>query len=298
MNHKSLSDTIIVVNKIDSSMIQEKLNVNKEKIVNLFFNCFSKDDHPSYVVFDQVKNNHHLIDIKKYKDLEISGINYPTYLISFSYENDVLYQSLLLTNIKNTDGLVLFEKVINEGEYLRISKINKDKITNVQYKIEYYEYDNDGNIIKEKGKRDSLAILSNVFEVNNEMILNSLFKNLNATKSISKKWLGIYKARFNYGKIGGVNAGWDLEINVNKATITASGNGYQIGFMDELNAVEKDNKLVLNYKKNIDGLSLGENMNPEFIITEENGKYYIQSEWIDVDVLTKPKKNGYEIYKK
>jgi|GEM_PF-3746517 len=297
INNKSISDTTIVINKIDSSKIQKNLNIDKEKIIELFFNSFSKDNQPNYVVFDQVKYNHDRINVKKYEDLEIYGMKYPTYLISFRYENDAPYQSIFLANKKNNDGLILFEKVVNEGEYIRISKITKNKITNTQYAIEYYEYDEEGNIKKEKEKKDSTVIISNIFEITNGIISLSLPQKRNGTKSISSKWYGIYKVWFDYGKIGGVNAGWELKINIDKAVITASGNGYQIGFTDQLEAVEEGNKLILRYKKNIDGYSLGENMNPEFLLIEDNGKYYIQSEWVDSDILTKAEKNGYKISK-
>ncbi|NML70329.1 hypothetical protein HHL23_11020 [Chryseobacterium sp. RP-3-3] len=115
--------------------------------------------------------------------------------------------------------------------------------------------------------------------------------------NIDKKWYGIYKTRLDYGKIGGMNVGWDLEININSDNITASGSGYQIGFKDEVTAMEEGNKLILKYKKNLDGYTLGENMNPEFILIKDNRNFYIQSEWIDSDIITKPDKNGFKISK-
>ncbi|KPH14199.1 hypothetical protein AMQ68_01345 [Chryseobacterium sp. ERMR1:04] len=112
------------------------------------------------------------------------------------------------------------------------------------------------------------------------------------------KWNGTYTSRLDYGNGAGINNGWDLEIHINNENISASGNGYQIGFKDELTAVEDGNKLILKHKKNIDGYSLGENMNPEFVLIEDKGKYYFKSEWVDSDIITKPQKNGYEIHKK
>ncbi|AZA81934.1 hypothetical protein C1637_24725 [Chryseobacterium lactis] len=117
-------------------------------------------------------------------------------------------------------------------------------------------------------------------------------------KGIDKKWYGIYKVRFDYGEIGGMNAGWDLEININGENITASGSGYQIGFKDELTATEKGNRLILKHKKNLDGYTLGKNMDPEFVLIEDNGSFYVQSEWIDSDIITKPETNGFKIVKK
>ncbi|WP_412850358.1 hypothetical protein ACL0VS_11930 [Chryseobacterium sp. PMSZPI] len=117
------------------------------------------------------------------------------------------------------------------------------------------------------------------------------------TIAINKKWYGIYKVRLNYGEIGGMKAGWDLEININGENITASGSGYQIGFKDELTATEMGNKLILKHKNNLDGYTLGKNMDPEFILIEDNGSFYVQSEWIDSDIITKPETKGFKILK-
>jgi hypothetical protein len=117
-------------------------------------------------------------------------------------------------------------------------------------------------------------------------------------KVIDKKWYGLYETRFNYGKIGGMNAGWDLEINITGENSIASGNGYQIGFKDELTATEEGNKLILKHKKNLDGYTLGKNMDPEFVLIEDNGSFYVQSEWIDSDIITKPETKGFKIAKK
>jgi hypothetical protein len=38
-------------------------------------------------------------------------------------------------------------------------------------------------------------------------------------------------------------------------------------------------------------------MNPEFILIENKGKYFIKTKWIDNDIITKPKELGYEIIK-
>ncbi|UFH30398.1 hypothetical protein LNP04_10435 [Chryseobacterium sp. C-71] len=124
------------------------------------------------------------------------------------------------------------------------------------------------------------------------------FKKNEKANLISNKWFGNYTAWFSYGEIGGQNVGWELEIKINKENIIASGNGYQIGFTDELNALEDGNKLILKHKKNIDGYTLGENMDTEFVLINDNGKYFIQSKWIDSDILTKPDQKGYKISKK
>lgn len=128
-------------------------------------------------------------------------------------------------------------------------------------------------------------------------IINKSKTTIPHNNNIDKKWYGVYNTRFDYGKIGGMNAGWDLEININSEQIIVSGSGYQIGFKDEVTATQEGNKLILKYKKNLDGYTLGENMNPEFILTEDNGRFYVQSEWIDSDIITKPEVKGFKISK-
>lgn len=115
---------------------------------------------------------------------------------------------------------------------------------------------------------------------------------------LSNKWIGNYNAYYSYGKIGGENAGWSLEIEILTDRIVATGSGYQIGFTDLLIAKENGNELLLNHFKNLSGYSLGAKMNPEFVLIENNGKYFIKTKWIDNDIITKPKDLGYEIIKK
>lgn len=66
---------------------------------------------------------------------------------------------------------------------------------------------------------------------------------------LSNKWIGKYNAYYSYGKIGGENAGWNLNIEISNDSIIATGDGYQIGFKDLLTAKENDDKLVLNHLK-------------------------------------------------
>ncbi|SDJ20870.1 hypothetical protein [Chryseobacterium jejuense] len=132
---------------------------------------------------------------------------------------------------------------------------------------------------------------------NDTTIINKSKTTISHNDNIDKKWYGVYNTRFDYGKIGGMNAGWDLEIIINSEQIVGSGSGYQIGFKDEVTATQEGNKLVLKYKKNLDGYTLGESMNPEFILTEDNGSFYVQSEWIDSDIITKPEAKGFKISK-
>ena len=114
---------------------------------------------------------------------------------------------------------------------------------------------------------------------------------------LSNKWIGKYSTYFSYGKIGGENAGWNLEIEISNDSIIAAGDGYQIGFTDLLIAKESDNELVLNHLKNLKGYKLGTKMDPEFVLIENKGKYFIKTKWIDSDIVTKPNKLGYEITK-
>lgn len=114
---------------------------------------------------------------------------------------------------------------------------------------------------------------------------------------ISNKWIGKYSTYFSYGKIGGDNAGWDLEIEISNDSIIAIGEGHQIGFKDLLLAKENGSELILSHSENLNGYKLGAKMNPEFVLIENKGKYFITTKWIDGDIVTKPNQLGYEITK-
>ncbi len=110
-------------------------------------------------------------------------------------------------------------------------------------------------------------------------------------------WNGEYVAYFSYGKIGGVNAGWELTIKISADSIIATGEGYQMYFKDALKAVPGQNKLTLIHLKHLEGYQQGNKMKPEFTIVKDKGNFYIKSDWIGLDVLEKPKANGYLIEK-
>jgi len=130
-----------------------------------------------------------------------------------------------------------------------------------------------------------------------EIVDKSNKKHITISPKISSKWIGKYNAYFSYGQIGGVNAGWSLKLEISKDTIKANGEGYQISFTDLLIATDNNNQLILNHYKNQSGYSLGEKMNPEIILIEDKGSYFIKTKWIDKDIITKSKKLGYEIFK-
>ena len=179
---KVLKDTII--SGIDSSKLGISIT-DKSKLLKLFFKSFEKDFIKSIVNFDKIKDSQDNIEIRKYSEINLNGVSYNTYLFSFYYENDAIYRSLLLVNKFLNDGLMIYEKVVNEGEYLRISKINKDIIINTLYEINYYKYDKEGNILERKKKKDSLIILTNKFLVKENIILD-YFEETN--KMIDKEW--------------------------------------------------------------------------------------------------------------
>jgi len=79
--------------------------------------------------------------------------------------------------------------------------------------------------------------------------------------------------------------------------ITASGDGFQMAFADELRAQENGSKLILTHLKHISGYPAGQKMTPEFTLIKDNGKFYIKSKWISEDVVTKPAALGYSIDK-
>ena len=156
-------------------------------------------------------------------------------------------------------------------------------------KLESFKINNDKDEIKENVWRTTF--IDKIIKESNENNIKS------SNNILSSKWIGKYSTYFSYGKIGGDNAGWTLEIIINNNQIKAIGDGYQISFTDLLIANENNNKLILNHLKNISGYKQGANMNPEFILSEDNGKYYIKSKWIDSDIVTKSQLLGYEIDK-
>ena len=174
---------------------------------------------------------------------------------------------------------------IVELYYLKSGKNNWEK-------QEIFEVKNEKDESKEnKWRRD---FIDKAIKKSNENPVN----NTKSTEpKISSKWDGKYSTFLSYGKIGGDNASWILEIEIKKGLIKATGEGYQISFSDLLSGSENGNTLLLRHLKNISGYKLGKKMNPEFTLVEEKGKFYIKSDWIDKDIITKPKKYGYEISK-
>lgn len=177
-----ISDTLI--GGIDSSKI-ENLNTNKEKIIDLFFKSFQKEYNKPLINFNRVKNSKEKIEVKKYSTFDISGTEYNSFLISFTYENDELYKSILLTNSLLDDGLIIYEKVLDEGEYLRTTRISKNIITNSVFQIEHFKYDKEGNISGELEKKDSLLVMKNNYLIQ-ENYFSEYFKE--ADLNLSRKW--------------------------------------------------------------------------------------------------------------
>ncbi len=162
------------------------------------------------------------------------------------------------------------------------------KSTNNWEKLQRFEVLNEKDEEKENNWRNDYI----------EKIINeSNKKNALSKSTLSNKWFGKYSLYLSYGKIGGENAGWALDIEITKEKITAVGEGYQMGFKDLLIAQDNGNELLLNHLENLRGYGLGSKMNPEFVLVEINGKYFIKSKWIDNDIITKAEKSGYLIDK-
>lgn len=122
----------------------------------------------------------------------------------------------------------------------------------------------------------------------------STSKKDNLKTSISKKWIGNYSSYFKYKDSEG--NGWELNITVDKDSIFASGDGYQMGFKDVLTSEDLGDKLVLYHKHNLYGYKLGSSMKPEFIITKKGDSYFILSGWIS-DIEETPTNIGYKLNK-
>jgi hypothetical protein len=130
-----------------------------------------------------------------------------------------------------------------------------------------------------------------------EDLINKSNSKQNAT-SISSSWVGKYFVYFDYGNINSQNTGWELVIDINRSNITAKGDGFQIGFEDQLYMFEiSQNEIQLKHKKNISGYKLGKKMNPEFTLKKIENKFYVDSKWISLDVKNKKSKDGYLIEK-
>lgn len=122
--------------------------------------------------------------------------------------------------------------------------------------------------------------------------------NFITVNNISEKWYGNYSVWLDYGDIGGQKVGYEIIIEITKDSIKATGDGFQMSFIDLLTAKEENSKLILYHSRNLYGYKQGGGMNPEFVLIEDKGNYYLTTQWVSQDVITKPKKLGYEIIKK
>ena len=118
-----------------------------------------------------------------------------------------------------------------------------------------------------------------------------------AVSPIADDWFGKYETYFSYGEIGGINAGWTLKLVVDRDSIKASGDGYQMYFEDQLTARENGDTLLLTHLKNLNGYKHGDQMKPEFKLLRKDGKFFIKSDWIGLDVQEQPTADGYPIDK-
>ena len=178
----NLHDTII--NRIDSAKIRD-LDVNKEKIIELYYKSFEKDYIKPITNFDGIKTGRVKIGIKKYADFYFNQKAFKSYLISFDYENDRLYRAILLINNDLDDGLIVYEKYVNEGEYVRTSKVNDNIIANSIFTIEYYQYDRNDNISGNLAKKDTTLIQKNYYRIQGDQF-SEYFEKTNLT--VNKQW--------------------------------------------------------------------------------------------------------------
>jgi hypothetical protein len=286
--NKTLKDTII--NSINLKRLSNIKNENKEKIVHLYLNSFKKDGIEPNIALDQIKNNCNIITVKKYIDLNINNNPYTVFFLSFPYENDEVYKSLILSNKNMDDGIILYEKIINEGEYLRISEISEYKIKNILYNIDYYNYDKDGNIISNKKKKDSIIIKENYFTINNSIFEKQLKTNF-------KSWYGKYIFTINKE-----SPEWrdiqDVILTIKEDSAIFHVEGYQIDQNYSLSYIQEENKLRLFYNKSLDNFeSAILRKTKDFGILSYNGKNYIWScPYID-DSFTNGKKLKYKLKK-
>lgn len=211
--------------------------------------------------------------------------------------------NLSITEIKENFNALIF---IENKEYLESTpSLDKPYNAKIPYIINSYQLKNGiwikGKIFKVNNEENEIDNwqnnLINDFLEDSKVVLNKKSQTLSSENDISVDWYGKYSTFFSYGEIGGHNTGWILEIEISKDNIRATGEGYQISFTDILTANEEGNKLILSHLKNINGYKLGEKMNPEFVLLKNENSYFINSNWIDKDIINKPKSLGYEISK-
>ncbi|MDR2204877.1 MAG: hypothetical protein LBE36_01790 [Flavobacteriaceae bacterium] len=210
--------------------------------------------------------------------------------------------ALTIDEIKNNFNAIIF--IVNKKHLKKNSHLDQPYNPTMPYEITPYilkerrwtigipyKVKDDESLSSENKWTDSY--IDSLVQIFNK---NSTQKSGKKNLSISQKWTGSYTAYFNYGNTG-ENTGWELNIDINADSIIASGDGYQMGFKDELIAEDLGNKIVLYHKKNLYGYMLGAKMNPEFVIEKTGNEYFIISDWIS-DVEEEPTSLGYKLNKK
>jgi signal peptidase I len=173
---------------------------------------------------------------------------------------------------------------VTELYYLRSGKNNWEE-------LDSFKVNNNSEDQKENQWKDDFT--DKAIQRSNKMADQSA----TVVEPIPAAWNGKYSVYLSYGDIAGQNAGWALEIIIKGDKITASGDGYQMAFLDELSARTHGSELILTHIKNVSGYPRGNKMNPEFTLIKNEGKFYVKSDWIDHDVMTQPAAFGYKIDK-
>lgn len=127
-----------------------------------------------------------------------------------------------------------------------------------------------------------------------------LFVKFNNNATIGRPWFGSYNMIVDCGVRDGQHAEWVLNIAITRDSIIATGKGYETNFNDVLTAIaDAADTLILNHQKHPYGFDGGgEKMHPEFILIRSNGKYFVQSGWLDSDEnMTEKQPLGFAIEK-
>jgi hypothetical protein len=212
--------------------------------------------------------------------------------------------NLTVNEFKNNFDAVIF---IENKKYLKkIPHLDTSYNPQIPFVIDAYilrdNYWNQSSKFEVNNEKDFNKIYNWEKKIINEKIREVTIKKIDQNtqqinNSFNQKWIGDYFTKLSYGQIQGIYTNLLINIKITKDSIIASGEGNQISFKDLLSVKENNNKLILNQLKNLSGYDVGKTMNPEFTLIEDGGKYYIQSKWIDSEIITKPKKLGYEIKK-
>lgn len=156
----SAIDSIIYFDTIIKSKINDDSKIDKAKILELYLSNLKKEKENPWRILNWIETRLDMVKIAAYDTLTINESKFPIYLIHYYFENDADYHALLLTDLNDTNAVILYENTSPEIEYLRVSQWTGNKIESNIYEIDPFEYENGGDIIGEKQIPDTTKLYS------------------------------------------------------------------------------------------------------------------------------------------